>query len=48
MSALLSFSPHIRLSQPDDGAPEPAAPADGYYYYPPGEYYYEEPSDDQE
>jgi hypothetical protein len=37
------------LSQPDDGAPEPATPADGYYYYyPPGEYYYEEPTDDRE
>ena len=35
--------------RPDDGAQEPAAPADvdyGYYYYPAGEYYYEEPSDD--
>ena len=35
---------------PDDGAPEPAVPADdyGYYYYPAGGYYYEEPADDQE
>ena len=39
------------LDTSDDGAPEPAVPADDYggYYYPAGEYYYyEEPSDDQE
>ena len=43
--------PHIRYLRPDDGAPEPAAPAvdDVYYqYFPAGYYYYEEPSDDQE
>ena len=47
-----SFLFHTRLIPSDDGAPEPAAPADdygGHYYYPVGEYYYyEEPSDDQE
>jgi hypothetical protein len=33
---------------PDVGAPETAAPVNGYYNYPPGVYYYEEPTDDQE
>ena len=40
MVALLSFSPHIRLMQPDDGAQEPGATADAYYYV--------EAADDQE
>ena len=43
------FSPHIRLMQPDDGAPETAAPTDDYYYYyPEGAYYYVQVADDQE
>jgi hypothetical protein len=33
--------------QPDDGAPEPAAPVDDFYYYPEDGYYYEL-ADDQE
>jgi hypothetical protein len=33
--------------QPDNGALEPAAPADDYYYHPEGGYYYEL-ADDQE
>jgi hypothetical protein len=33
--------------QPNDGAPEPAAPVDDYNYHPEGGYYYELP-DDQE
>ena len=33
--------------QPDDGAPETAAPTDDYHYYPEGGYYYEL-ADDQE
>jgi hypothetical protein len=33
--------------RPDDGAPEPAASADGYHYHADGSYYYEE-ADDQE
>ena len=48
MVALLSFSPHIRLMQPDDGAPETAAPTDDYYYYHEGAYYNMEAADDQE
>jgi hypothetical protein len=47
MVALLSFSPHILLMQPDDGAPEPAAPADDYYCHPECGYYYKL-ADDQE
>ena len=41
------FSPHIRLMQPDDGAPETAATADDYYY-PEGAYYLMMDVDDQE
>ena len=41
------FSPHIRLMQPDDGAPETAATANDYYY-PEGAYYHVTDTDDQE
>ena len=41
------FFSHIRLTQPDDGATESAAPADEYYY-PEGAYYYVTDTDDQE
>jgi hypothetical protein len=37
--ALLSFSPHISLSRPDDGAAVIAALADDRYYYPEDGYY---------
>ena len=44
-----AFSPHIRLMQPDDGAPETTAPTDYYYnYYPEGAYYYVTDAGDQE
>ena len=46
MVALLPSFPHTRLLRSDDGAPEPADPAD--YYYPTGGAYYYVETDDQE